>query len=137
MEAAKSELKAVEEELEKTKMKGKKFLHIIPHSHTDLGWLSTMSDFYTGNDEQAFYIGSVKDILDTSVAELLRDPKHTFTFAETKYFQTWFYQQNDEMKQKVRGLVQSGRLDLVSGGWSAPDEATTQYDSIIDNFMMG
>jgi len=34
-------------------------------------------------------------------------------------------------------MVKDGRLDLVSGGWSAPDEATTQFDSILNNLMMG
>lgn len=34
-------------------------------------------------------------------------------------------------------MIREGRFDLVSGGWSAPDEATTQYDSIIDNLMIG
>ena len=32
---------------------------------------------------------------------------------------------------------QDGQLDLVSGGWSAPDEAITTYDDILDNFMIG
>ena len=32
------------------------------------------------------------------------------------------------MKEKVKGLIKRGQLDLVSGGWSAPDEATTTYD---------
>jgi len=34
-------------------------------------------------------------------------------------------------------LVKDGQLDLVSGGWSAPDEAITTYDDILDNFMIG
>jgi hypothetical protein len=33
--------------------------------------------------------------------------------------------------------VKDGRLDLVNGGWSTPDEATTQFDALIDNFMIG
>ena len=41
------------------------------------------------------------------------------------------------MRTLVKNLVKEGRLDLVSGGWSAPDEATTTYDEIIDNFMAG
>jgi hypothetical protein len=41
------------------------------------------------------------------------------------------------MRKIVQNLVKEGRLDLVSGGWSAPDEATTTYDEIIDNLMVG
>ena len=41
------------------------------------------------------------------------------------------------MQADVRGIVKNGQLDLVSGGWSAPDEAITTYDDILDNFMIG
>jgi hypothetical protein len=34
-------------------------------------------------------------------------------------------------------MVKEGRLDLVSGGWSAPDEAITTHDNLIDNLMIG
>lgn len=49
----------------------------------------------------------------------------------------WYEQQDDKLKNSVKKLVKDGRLDLVSGGWSAPDEATTQYDALIDNWMIG
>ena len=41
------------------------------------------------------------------------------------------------MKNDVREFIKDGRLDLVSGGWSAPDEATTTHDNLIDNLMIG
>ena len=34
-------------------------------------------------------------------------------------------------------LINEGRLFIVNGGFSAPDEATTNADDIIDNFMGG
>jgi alpha-mannosidase len=34
-------------------------------------------------------------------------------------------------------LVQKGQLNIVNGGLAAPDEACTNYDDIIDNFMSG
>lgn len=40
------------------------------------------------------------------------------------------------MKDKVKGLVNRGQLEIVNGGWSAPDEATTTYDQLLDNFMI-
>ena len=49
----------------------------------------------------------------------------------------WWENQDKELKTKVKELVKKGRLDLVSGGWSAPDEAVTTYDDILDNFMIG
>lgn len=41
------------------------------------------------------------------------------------------------MQADVKLIVKNGQLDLVSGGWSAPDEAITTYDDILDNFMIG
>ena len=48
----------------------KRVLHLVPHSHTDEGWLSTVEDFYTGEDESSIYIGCVRDILDSTIEEL-------------------------------------------------------------------
>ena len=64
----------------------KKVVHLIPHSHTDEGWLSTVEDFYTGEDEWSIYIGCVRDILDSTIAELIENSNRTFAFAEIKYF---------------------------------------------------
>ena len=36
-----------------------KYVHVFAHSHTDLGWLSTVEDYFNGN-RLDFYIGSVK-----------------------------------------------------------------------------
>ena len=41
------------------------------------------------------------------------------------------------MKEKVRGLVKSGQLELLSGGWSMHDEACPTYEDMIDNMMTG
>ena len=41
------------------------------------------------------------------------------------------------MKEKVRGLVKEGRLELINAGWSMHDEACPIYDDMIENMMMG
>jgi hypothetical protein len=45
-----------------------------------------------------------------------------------KYFKRWYDDQEAALKDKVKELVLNGQLDLVGGGWSSPDEATTTYD---------
>jgi hypothetical protein len=49
----------------------------------------------------------------------------------------WYENQTAEVQDKVKSFVKDGRLDLVNGGWSSPDEAVTTYDALIDNFMVG
>lgn len=124
-DVAQKELMLVEDKIKEETDKNKRVLHIIPHSHTDEGWLSTVEEFFTGDDYWSIYIGSVKEILDSTIEELILGKNRTFTFAETKYFKQWYDMQEDIVKKKVREMVKEGRLDLVSGGWSAPDEATT------------
>jgi hypothetical protein len=34
-------------------------------------------------------------------------------------------------------LIKNGQFNIVNGGFSAPDEATTSADSILDNYLVG
>jgi alpha-mannosidase len=53
------------------------------------------------------------------------------------YFQLWWNEQNEEMKQSVRKLVQTGQLEFVNGGWVMADEATTSYVDVINQITEG
>jgi len=63
----------------------KRYVHLIPHSHTSEGFMSTPESYFTGNDSQ-IYIGGVRDILDSVVGEMMENKNLTFTYAEIKYF---------------------------------------------------
>jgi hypothetical protein len=80
---------------------------------------------------------SVQLIIDTVIDELMMDPNKKFTYVEMKFFSMWWRQQSDDMKNKVRQLVQQGRLEIVNGGWSMHDEACTHYEDMINNMMFG
>jgi alpha-mannosidase len=56
---------------------------------------------------------------------------------EMKFFKMWWDNQSDAMKDKVRGLVKNGQLELVNAGWSMHDEACPIYDDMINNMMIG
>jgi hypothetical protein len=99
--------------------------------------MTTPANYFVGTDPNQIYIGGVRDILDSVISEMIENQNLTFTYAEVKYFKQWYDLQGEDIKEEVKKLVKNGNLDLVSGGWSTPDEAITQYDSILDNFMMG
>ena len=82
-------------------------MHIFPHSHTDLGWLSPLEDYFYGKD-LGIYQGSIESILTTVVKALEKDPERTFTYAEMKFFKMWWERQTSEKKASVRTLVKNG-----------------------------
>ncbi len=56
---------------------------------------------------------------------------------ETAFLWRWLSLQNSSRLSAVVSLVDEGRLELVGGGWSMNDEATTHYTGIIDNMAIG
>lgn len=53
------------------------------------------------------------------------------------FFTKWWREQDDKLKDQVKMLVNEGRLEFIGGAWSMNDEATTHYQSIIDQFTFG
>lgn len=54
-----------------------------------------------------------------------------------KFFKMWWDEQNGEIREKVKGLVKNGQLELINGGWSMHDEACPIYEDMIENMMFG
>ena len=80
------------------------YVHLIPHTHDDVGNEKTVDQYYTGSGSD-ISMADVSAILDLTIPELINDPKKRFIYAEMKYFSMWFYRQSEEMKEAVRGLV--------------------------------
>ena len=62
-------------------------IHIIPHSHQDPGWLTTMENYYTGNspDQEC-----VKCMIDRVMNIFKNDKKFKITWAELAFLDLWF-----------------------------------------------
>jgi Glycosyl hydrolases family 38 N-terminal domain/N-acetylglucosaminyltransferase II (MGAT2)/Alpha mannosidase middle domain/Glycosyl hydrolases family 38 C-terminal domain len=90
---------------------------VVPHSHCDPGWIQTFD---------AYFQTQTSLIITTVVTALLKDPRRTFIWAEISYFSWWYEEQNAEMQQQVRTLLEKGQLEFVTGGWVQPDEANTE-----------
>eukprot|EP00760_Papus_ankaliazontas_P032647 PhM_4_TR5922/c0_g1_i1/m.11492/K12311/MAN2B1, LAMAN; lysosomal alpha-mannosidase len=113
-------------------------IHIVPHSHDDVGWLLNPDEYYTGceksNDKK--YHG-VRSIITTVVDALLSNPTYKFSQVEMYYFNRWWLEQNTTRKALVRGLVERGQLQFIGGGWSMHDEGCVHHVSVINNMAMG
>ncbi|XP_017076117.2 LOW QUALITY PROTEIN: lysosomal alpha-mannosidase [Drosophila eugracilis] len=111
-------------------------VHLVPHSHDDVGWLKTVDQYYYGSQNKIQHAG-VQYILDTVVEELLKDSNRRFIQVETFFFSKWYDEQTETVQRLVKKLVAEGRLEFTGGAWSMNDEATVHYQSVIDQFNLG
>ncbi|KAI5749862.1 hypothetical protein M8J76_010867 [Diaphorina citri] len=111
-------------------------VHIIPHTHDDVGWLKTVDQYYWGTKSN-IQLAGVQFILDSVVRELIADPKKKFIYVETAFFWKWWTKQDDLVQKQVKLLVNEGRLEFIGGAWSMNDEAVAHYTSTIDQFSWG
>ncbi|KAI4986134.1 hypothetical protein ZWY2020_018764 [Hordeum vulgare] len=96
---------------------GKLNVHVVPHTHDDVGWLKTVDQYYVGSNN-SIQGACVQNVLDSLVPALLRDENRKFIYVEQAFFQRWWRQQSDIIKDTVKGLVSSGRLEFINGGSS-------------------
>ncbi|CAI5521656.1 unnamed protein product [Closterium sp. Naga37s-1] len=103
-------------------------VHLVAHSHDDLGWTSTIDKYY---------VTSVQYIIETVIDQLETNPDRKFIQVEQAFFYRWWQQQKEDMRKRVRALVASGQLEFVNGGWVMHDEATTHYTDMVHQMSLG
>ncbi|KAH6810146.1 Glycosyl hydrolase family 38 protein [Perilla frutescens var. frutescens] len=115
---------------------GKINVHLVPHSHDDVGWLKTVDQYYVGANN-SIRGACVQNVLDSVISALLEDNNRRFIYVEMAFFQRWWRQQSDTLKAKVKHLVDSGQLEFINGGMCMHDEATPHYIDLIDQTTLG
>ncbi|XP_028761137.1 alpha-mannosidase At3g26720 [Neltuma alba] len=111
-------------------------VHLVPHSHDDVGWLKTVDQYYVGANN-SIRGACVQNVLDSVISALLDDENRKFIYVEMAFFQRWWRQQSKAMKIKVKELVNSGQLEFINGGMCMHDEATPHYIDLIDQTTLG
>ncbi|CAM4731854.1 unnamed protein product [Leuciscus chuanchicus] len=111
-------------------------VHLVPHTHDDVGWLKTVDQYYYGDRNNIQHAG-VQYILDSVIDQLQKDPARRFIYVETAFFYRWWRQQSQNTRRIVTQLVNEGRLEFINGGWCMSDEATTHYSAVIDQMTLG
>ncbi|KAL5581468.1 hypothetical protein UlMin_013910 [Ulmus minor] len=115
---------------------GKINVHLVPHSHDDVGWLKTVDQYYVGANN-SIRGACVQNVLDSVISSLLEEKNRKFIYVEVAFFQRWWRQQSKAMKIKVKELVNSGQLEFINGGMCMHDEATPHYIDLIDQTTLG
>ena len=111
-------------------------VHLVPHTHDDVGWLKTVDEYFYGANNSIQHAG-VQYILDSVIPQLSADPSKRFIYVEIAFFERWWNEQNGAMQTEVKKLVQDKRLEFINAGWCMNDEATTHYNAIIDQMTYG
>ncbi|GMH04281.1 hypothetical protein Nepgr_006120 [Nepenthes gracilis] len=103
-------------------------IFVVPHSHNDPGWKSTVEEYY---ERQS------RHILDTIVDTLSKDARRKFIWEEMSYLERWWRDASETRKEDFRNLVYNGQLEIVGGGWVMNDEANSHYFAIIEQMTEG
>ncbi|XP_059486749.1 lysosomal alpha-mannosidase-like [Neocloeon triangulifer] len=112
-------------------------VHLVPHTHDDVGWVRTVDEYYGGLNLSRFNTG-VRTIFESVIQQLTADQDRKFIWVETAYFWRWWSSEGkDSLKAIVKTLVARGQLEFTGGAWSMNDEAVNHYQSTIDQFTWG
>lgn len=60
-----------------------------------------------------------------------------FIYVETAFLWKWWQEQSPSQQEQFKKLINNGQLEIIGGGWSMNDEATTHYHSVLDQFTWG
>ncbi|KAL5717332.1 alpha-mannosidase [Ranunculus cassubicifolius] len=115
---------------------GKLNIHLVPHTHDDVGWLKTVDQYYVGANN-SIRGACVQNVLDSVIAALLADENRKFIYVEIAFFQRWWNQQSPKLQGLVKELVKTGQLEFINGGMCMHDEATPHYIDMIDQTTLG
>ncbi|KAF3623492.1 Alpha-mannosidase [Capsicum annuum] len=96
-------------------VKGKLNVHLVPHSHDDVGWLKTIDQYYVGSNN-SIQGACVENVLDSMVPALLADKNRKFIYVEQ---------------------ASPDHHLFLNGGWCMHDEAATHYIDMIDQTTLG
>ncbi|WCJ40236.1 Alpha-mannosidase [Euphorbia peplus] len=115
---------------------GKLNVHLVAHTHDDVGWLKTVDQYYVGSNN-SIQGACVQNVLDSLVPALLADKNRKFIYVEMAFFQRWWRNQREAVKNIVKQFVSSGQLEFINGGMCMHDEAVTHYIDMIDQTTLG
>ena len=123
-------------------------IHLLCHSHDDVGWLKSPNEYFLGSRVlgldpggsglSVYYAnGAVQYILTSVVDALTANPDRRFVVVEQWFFQRWWNQQDSGVQQRVRALVASKQLVFANGGLVMHDEAGPVFGDMLDQTSAG
>jgi hypothetical protein len=69
-----------------SRLRGVINVHLVPHTHDDVGWLKTVDQYHYGNRNDIQRAGT-QNIINAVVKELAWNPDRKFIYVEQAFFQ--------------------------------------------------
>ncbi|KRX86936.1 Coatomer subunit beta', partial [Trichinella pseudospiralis] len=101
---------------------------VVPHSHTDPGWIKKFDEYYSS---------STKHIFENMIETLSQKSEMKFIYAEMSFFEKWWREVDMAKRMLTKRLLDIGQLEIVTGAWVMTDEANAHYFSMIDQLTEG
>ena len=111
-------------------------VHLVAHTHDDVGWLKTVDQYFYGANNTIQH-ASVQIILDSLIPALEANPERKFIYVEQAFFTRWYKRQPNDVQERVKKLVNRGQLAFVNGGWCMHDEGATHFIGMMDQTTLG
>ncbi|XP_002074126.2 alpha-mannosidase 2 isoform X1 [Drosophila willistoni] len=101
---------------------------VVPHSHNDPGWLKTFTNYFQSDSRQ---------ILNLLVTKMQEYKDMTFIWSEISFLQLWWDQAHPTKQRALKRLINSGRIEITTGGWVMTDEANVHIYPMLDQLIEG
>ncbi|KAH8347341.1 hypothetical protein KR059_009410 [Drosophila kikkawai] len=101
---------------------------VVPHSHNDPGWLKTFTNYFQSDSRQ---------ILNLLVTKMQEYTDMTFIWSEISFLQLWWDQAHPTKQRALKRLIDSGRIEITTGGWVMTDEANVHVYPMLDQLIEG
>ena len=84
-----------------------------------------------------YWRDKVSRILPTMVDAMMRVPERRFVWAETVWLSYFMATANATMRADMQSLIDSGRLEVIGGGWVMHDEAASSLFAVLNQLAVG
>ena len=95
-----------------------------------------IDDYYSGMEMLDDNVNE-RNILNSLVNELGKDPKRRITLSDLKIVEIWYTRASDQNKALFKKFVQNGQIEVANGGWGSIDQACPTYEDMLNNVMLG
>ena len=86
---------------------------------------------------EGYFATATKSIITNMGDKLTQHTNMTFIWTEMSYLSMWWEVAQSNMRDKLRVLLDSGRLEIPTGGWVMTDEANVELFSMVEQLVEG